>query len=243
MLNLNNQLIFDETFNPAQNYNETDFPLMSNENDSLFLTQKSTGEEKNFINSKTKRAKDITNPKKTHTKFSYDNLKRESKHLVIENVIKFINRKIYEAYNGKIGEGLFKMELMKLNQEQKKNSKVEFNQKFLNMTLKEILSQNITKRIKFYNEDHNKQVINKLIEEKQDIFEKIFNLTFIDCLEHFIGNKKIEELNGLTLFSEIKEEILEKNKNDGESYYKNLEYFMKEYKEKINNAKPKKRKE
>ena len=140
MLNINNQLIFDETFNQVQNYNETDFPLISNENDSLFATQKSTGEERNFINVKTKRPKDITKSKKTHKKFSYDNLKRESKHLVIENIIKFINGKIYDEYNGKIGDGLFKMELMKLNQEQKKNSKVEFNQMFLNMTLKEIVN-------------------------------------------------------------------------------------------------------
>ena len=63
---------------------------------------------------------------------------------------------------------------MKLNQEQKKNSNVEFNQLFLNKTLKEILSQKITKRIKFYKEDHNKELINQLIEEKKEEFENLF---------------------------------------------------------------------
>jgi hypothetical protein len=132
---------------------------------------------------------------------------------------------------------------MKLNQEQKKNSNAEFNQIFMNKTLKEILSQNITKRIKFYDEDHNKKVIDKIIEEKKDDFENLFNLTFIDCVEHFVGNKKYEELDGLTLLSELKNVILERYKDDGESYYRNLELFMKEFQKKINNAKPRKRKE
>ena len=167
---------------------------------------------------------------------------RECKHLVIENIIKFINEKIYEAYDGNIGEGLFKKVILKLNQKQKKESKVEFNKLFIKKTLKEILSENITKRIKFYQENHNKQVIINLIEEKKDIFERLFNLTFIECVDHFIGNKEIKELNGLTLFSELKEQILNKNEKDGESYYKNLEFFLKEFEKKINNAKSKNRK-
>jgi hypothetical protein len=189
-----------------------------------------------LLNIKTKRQKDS---KRHHTKFSYDNLKRVSKHLLIENVINFINDKIFYVYNGNIGEGLFKKQLMKLNQEQKKNSNVEFNQLFLNKTLKEILSQNMTRRIKFYKEEHN----NQLIEEKREEFENLFNLTFIECLEHFVGIRNVEELNGLTLFSEIKGQILDKYKKDGESFYKNLELFMKEFKNKVNNAKQRKRKE
>ena len=63
-----------------------------------------------------------------------------------------------------------------------------------------------------------------VIDEKREIFEKIFNITFIECLEHFVGIRKIEELNGLTLFSELKKQILDKYKNDGESFYKNLEF-------------------
>jgi len=155
----------------------------------------------------------------------------------------FINKKIEIVYDGKIGDGLFKKQLLKLNQDQKKNSNAEFNQLFLSRTLKEILSENITKRIKFYNEDHNKKLIEQLIEEKRDEFESLFNLTFLDCLEHFIGKKKVEELDGLTLFSELKDSILEKYENDGESYYNNLELFMKEFQKKINNSKPRKRKE
>ena len=178
--------------------------------------------------------------KKYHSKFTYDNLKRKSKHLVIENAMKFINKKIKEAYNGNIGEGIIKKELVKLNQSQKKNSSAEFNQSFIHKTLKEILSEKITKKIKFLDEDHNKKLIAKLLEEKKDEFENIFNITFIDCLDHFIGKKEINELNGLTLFSELKEEILEQYGEDGESYYGNLEILMKEFEKRINDAKPRK---
>ena len=251
MLDPNNKLNLLETFNQDQNYQES-VPEIIYENPNILITHNSTGEERYFINTRNlgnfakknaKRARNTKKEKKPHTKFSYDNLKRECKHLVIENVMDFINEKINIVYDGNIGEGLFKKQLMKLNQEQKKNSGVEFNQIFLTKTLKEILSQNITKRIKFYKEDHNKVLINRLIEEKKDEFESLFNLTFIDCVEHFIGNKKVEELDGLTLFSELKDSILEKYENDGESYYNNLELFMKDFKNIINNAKPRKRKD
>ena len=88
----------------------------------------------------------------------------------------------------------------------------------------------MTRRIKFYKEEHN----NQLIERKREEFENLFNLTFIECLEHFVGIRNVEELNGLTLFSEIKGQILDKHKKDGESFYKNLELFMKEFKNKVN---------
>lgn len=184
----------------------------------------------------------IKKSEKKHTKFSSDNLKRVCKHLVIENVMKFINKKIYEVYEGNIGKGLTKKKLMKLNQEQKKNADVEFNKIFIKKTLKEIFSQNITKQIKLYEADHNKDLIDKLISEKSEDFRNLFNLTFIECVEHFIGDKQIEELKGLTLFSELKDKIIKKHEKDGESFYENIEIFLKGFENRINKAKPRKKK-
>ena len=156
MLIPNNKVNFLDPFNQDQNYQES-VPDIIYENPNILITHNSTGEERYFINTHNlgnfaqknlKRPRNTKKEKKPHTKFSYDNLKRECKHLVIENVMDFINEKINIVYDGNIGEGLFKKQLMKLNQEQKKNSGVEFNQIFLTKTLKEILSQNITKRIK-----------------------------------------------------------------------------------------------
>ena len=183
----------------------------------------------------------IIKSEKKHTKFSSDNLKRVCKHLVIENVMKFINKKIFEVYEGNIGKGLTKKKLMKLNQEQKKNADVEFNKIFIKKTLKEIFSQKITNQIKLYEADHNKNLIDKLISEKSDDFKNLFNLTFIECVEHFIGDKQIEELKGLTLFSELKDKIMKKHEKDGESFYENIEIFLKGFENRINKAKPRKK--
>ena len=210
------------------------------------MTLDSTNE-RFFINTSNlllnKKRENDYNPKskEKHTKFSYDNLKRECKHLVIENVIKFVNDKIYEVYEGKIGHGILIKKLFKLNQAQKRNADVEFNKLFITKTLKEILSQNITKKFKLYNQEHNKNVIEKIIFEKKDKFEKLFNITFIDCVRHFIGEKQIQELNGLTLFSELKDHIIKKNEKDGESYYENLRLFLEGFENKITRAKSRKK--
>ena len=221
------------------------FPEIINEDNKQNITLNSTNEIYFYNNANillnNKRNDNNKKQSSKHTKYSYDNLKRECKHLVIENVMKFINNKIYEVYEGNIDNGLLKKKLLKLNQAQKTNADVEFNKIFINKTLKDILSQNITKQITLYEPDHNKKVIDKIISEKKDIFEKIFNLTFIQCLDHFIENKKIEELNGLTLYSELKEEIINKYENDGESYYENLKLFLKQFQNKINRAKSRKK--
>ena len=193
-----------------------------------------------FLNNK--RAEDTFMKKeKKHTKFSCDNLKRKCKHLVIENVMDFINNKIYEAYDGNIGIGLTTKKLMKLNQSQKTNADVDFNKKFLKMTLKEIFSINITKKIKLLDSEHNKNLIENIINDKKEQFQKLFNLTFIECVEHFAGDKEIEELRGLKLFSELKNEIIDKYETDGESYYENLKIFLKGFENKINKMKPRKK--
>ena len=157
--------------------------------------------------------------------------------------MKFINEKIYEAYEGNIGNGLTIKKLMKMNQSQKANAGVEFNKKFITQNLKEIFSQKITKKISLHEPDHNKRLIDTLLSEKRDKFEKLFNLTFIECLEHFIENKEIDELKGLKLFSELKEEIVKKHEKDGEAYYENLKIFLKDFENKINRAKPRKKRE
>ena len=231
--------------NIKENFDKTIFLANINEDLNQNMTFNSTNERyfSNNQNSflKQKRKDSIKKVNRKHTKYSYDNIKRQCKHLVIENVMKFINNKIYEVYEGKIDNGLLKNKLFKLNQSQKTNADVEFNKKFIYKTLKYILSQNITKQITMYEQDHNKKVIEKIIIEKKENFEKLFNITFIQCVEHFIGKKNIKELNGLTLFSELKEEIVNKYENDGESYYENLRLFLIDFENKIIRAKSRKK--
>ena len=247
MINYKNDFDTEVLNQIDSNYNTPIFDESINGYKIPLLTINSSDEEKFFIKgqiqflNKKRKNDSYKKPTNHRSKYSYDNLKRECKHLVIENAMSFVNKKIFEEYNGNIGEEINKKKLYKLNQNQKKNSNAEFNQLFIKKTLKEILSQNITKKIKYFNEDHNKRVIEKVLEEKKGKFEKLFNITFIECLDHFIGNKKIEVLNGFTLFNELKENIVKKNKDEGISYYENLEIFLKEFEKRINDSKPRKK--
>ena len=88
-----------------------------------------------------------------------------------------------------------------MNQNQIINSKADYNRNF-KKTIKAIFSNRISlKYIKHFTE-HNKNIINQVLNEKNRdikmIFEKIFNLTFLDYLEHFRGTKYFKKLDRMT---------------------------------------------
>ena len=177
-----------------------------------------------------------------HNKFSDDNLRRKCKHLVLVNTFKFINEKIKKIYKGNIGHGIYVRQLLLLNQNQKANSLIQYNKDFMNKTLGEIFSEKISSRYINYNPSHNYFLIKALINDKNEnnknYFQKLFNITFIDCLKHFRGSKKIEELKGLNTF-----EYAKKKYKDDEDYLKSLENFIMRYEEIMNNKRTRKRKE
>ena len=70
--------------------------------------------------------------------------------------------------------------------------------------------------------------MNEKDEDKRIYFMKLFNINFIQCLNHFIGKEKICELEGLKTLQDIKnEEILVKYPLDGEDYYNTLYFYLK----------------
>ena len=83
-------------------------------------------------------------------------------------------------------------------------------------------------------------LINDNDEEKRIYFNNLFNLTFIQCLKHFIGEKKIDLLDGLKCFEDIKNDIMENYEDDGLDYYNTLEYYLNNFEEIINNKKARK---
>ena len=116
--------------------------------------------------------KDINN-NKLHDKFSDDNVRRKLKRLIFSYLRKYINNQIKIKYNGKIGKGIYKKELYTLNQEQIANANVTYNKLLLKKTLFEIFSVNISGRITNFSKEHNKIIINELINEK-DKEKRIF---------------------------------------------------------------------
>ena len=94
----------------------------------------------------------------------------------------------------------------------------------MNKTLKEIFSEDISTKYISYSISHNRDLIQELInerdEEKRIKFNKLFNLTFFDCLKHFRGSEYIEELQGLDSL----DNILEKFEGD-EEYLHSFKYY------------------
>lgn len=156
-----------------------------------------------------KRQENITLGRKTiksgeqgkHNKYSDDNLRRKCKHLILDNLMEFINEIIKQIYKNNIGEGILIKKLFTMNQNQIKNAYIKYNQNFLNKTLGDIFSEDICKRYTNYPPDHNKNLVNKLMNENnieiKNLFTIIFNLTFKEVINHLKGKEEIIELQGL----------------------------------------------
>ena len=213
-------------------------------NFNLKITPKNEGIQKE--RKKCGRKKMRSEEKGIHTKFSDDNIRRKCKHLVLKNALDFINDTIKKIYNGNIGNGLFKKELQTLNQSQKSDATINFNKNFLEKTLGDIFSENISSRFTNFPLNHNKLLIEKLMNEKDEdkktYFNNLFSITFRQCLQHFRGDYYYKELEGLKCFNAIKYNILKQCNEDGEEYIETLDYYLKNFEEIINNKRPRKSK-
>ena len=176
----------------------------------------------------------------SHNKYSDDNIRRKVKHLVLSDTMKLINKKIYDMYEGNIGNGIFKKELLTINQKQKADATVQFNQEFLNKKLGDIFSEDISTRFTIYPLCHNRKIIEELRNdednEKRQYFNNLFNLTFLNTLEHFRGTNHYEELNGLSGIDSLKQKF--ENEDD---YLQTLTYYFMNYENITNNKKKRNR--
>ena len=201
-------------------------------------TQKEVPDQDKLLNKK--RENPDTNSEKS-SRYSNDNTIRKIKHLILDGLLKFINEKIRKIYNNNIGFGVFQKKLLTLNQSQKVDATISFNKQFMKKKIYEIFSDRISTRYTSFPGDFNKTLINNLMNEedpkKKVYFQKLFNLSFYDCLSHFRGTMYIKELDGLKLFSDYLKEH-----NDDTDYNKQLEYYLSKFEEKIDNKRQRKSK-
>ena len=176
---------------------------------------------------------EVNNP---HNKFADDNLRKKSKHIILSEILTFLNSKLKEIYKDNIGNGILLKQLLTLNHKQKANIIVNDNKQFLQKTLQEIFSDDISKRYTNFPSDHNKNLINRLLEEddeeKRKYFNTLFKLTFSEVLCHFQGKQIIKELVGLRTYKEAL-----KNYETEKDYYENLKYHLTNFEEIINSKK------
>ena len=179
-------------------------------------------EDKEFLNKKRK-----TNNKDEHyNKFSSDSIVKKIRILILNSIFKFINEKIKILFNNDIGKGIFRKILLPINKSNLFHSSVEYDKEFLNKKLKEIFSS-ISDKFTNYLNTKNKDLIEYLInlENKGKYFQELFELSFLDCLEHIRGTKNSEILNDLPKINDI---LIQEGKNINEDE-------IEIYKEIINN--------
>ena len=154
-------------------------------------------DESKILNKKRKRKKNgniIT--------INYDKIFRRIIMCILNAIRRFINHKIKIDYNYDIGKGVCIKQLLSINKKEYSHSKVDENKKFLFKNLEEILATNISEKYSKYMSNHNIELVQYLINKGED-YKKIFELTFLDCIEYIRGTKNIDILDGLDKIDDI----------------------------------------
>lgn len=146
---------------------------------------------------------------KFHNNYSVDNILRKIKTILLSSLIEFINSKISQVYKSQINKGILKKELKYFKQSNISN--IEEKKAFIYKNLKDIFSIDLNSKFTNFIKTHNRIIVNELLNEKdvekRKSFEKLFNLNFLECLDHFSGKKYIKELDGLKTLNEIFKEF------------------------------------
>ena len=151
---------------------------------------------KNLIDKKRKRGNELINEL---NEYNPDKILRKIRTMSLRTVIIFINEMIKIIYNNDIRKSILIRQFLEINKKELSHSSVEFDKKFLYKDLKEILSENISEKYSNFPPDKNKRLVEELITSEigGPYFQKLFELTFLDCLEHIRGTKTFNELIGL----------------------------------------------
>ena len=173
---------------------------INNNNDTININTPNIPEknsEDTNLNKKRNRDKNINNKK-----INFDKIIRKIKMSVLDAIIRFINHKIEIDNNYDIGKGVCIKQLLSINKKEYSHSKVDENKKFLFKNLEEILATNISEKYTNYIPTHNIELVQNLINKGED-YKKIFELTFLDCVEYIRGTKNISILDGLDKIDDI----------------------------------------
>jgi hypothetical protein len=190
----------------------------------------------NIVQEKNEEIETLLRRKRNNSKFKSDSLIRKVKHILLDNILNFINGKISEFSEHKSIFG----KLKNIGQKARSEGNAEYNKKFLNKTLFDIFSSKITGRITNYLSDYNEKIIDNLLKEKdlnkRQYFSDLFNLTFVQSLNHFNETNYYKELNGM---KRMVDEVKKESEGD-EEYENNLKYYFLHFEDIINKKKGKK---
>lgn len=133
---------------------------------------------------------------KERRKYDFDSSRKKLKHLVLKSLLGFINNKIDNNEH--------KIKL--LEYEKTKDTKIKFEKSFMYKTIGDIFSNTISKKYTSLTKDEreNNNINNIDILKKNEEIKDILDLTFVQCLNHFIGKNPNVLLNGMKTLEEYK---------------------------------------
>ena len=118
-----------------------------------------------------------------------DNEIKKGRNILLNSIFRFVNKKIRIIFNNDIGKGISIKQFVKISKKELNHSNVEFDKNYLNTKLKEIFSGDISGKFTNFLINKNEKLLQNLI--KIDYFKELFELTFLQCIEHINGTKFI----------------------------------------------------
>ena len=166
----------------------------------------------------------MDNSNRTHNKYQPDNIIQSIKTTINHSLLFFLNKLINSIYDKtQINQILYQLNLPLIKKDRKlklfklikendydiniNNTSKSYNLKFLNFTINNYISNNISRKFKKKPPNYNKLIIKKLLEDEQnnDIFNFIFNyLKIEDWLDIFIYKKEIDDYINNNQLNQIK---------------------------------------
>ena len=168
---------------------------------------------------------------------SDDHIIKKIRIMILNAIFKFVNEKIKTLFNDNIGKSICTKQFISISRTYYlSHSNVEFDKIFIHTKLKEILSWKISRKYTVYLDNHNKMLVQYLINEEKNgkYFQELFELSFLDCLDHICDKRNNELFNGLDKIDEIITNEGNLLNEDEKEIYK---YYIIHYETAVNNKK------
>ena len=185
--------------------------------------------------------------------FNDEEVRRQSKKILYDSLRCYINDIIKVIYKNNIGYGINIKKIYDINGKEKKNVKVDNNKELLTKSIGDIFSVNISKKCTSQDQEHNKRIIEMLMNDqdndKREFFTNLFNIKLENVLKHIRRIEIIKELDGKNgveglnkYISLNSDNFYKKRKKDVDDYKKTLEDNVNNYDSKLGGKKSRKTK-
>ena len=221
-----------DDFKNVMNNIKIDEKLKEVEKNMTILSVRKNGPKKNAKPQKRGRKKS-SEEMGAHNKFSDDNIIKKIKGLFLKMVIRYIN----DIFNLK-KDGLVILNYKKSINQLKKDNDLNI----LNMSIKDLLSQDITSKFKNKEYNWNKRLIESILNGNKSNEDKIFNdfvlsMKYIDWIKIYSTQKNINDLDICEAWKErikskmpnIKELLTKIRNEEGNSYLSYFSFYLFNY--------------